>query len=92
MFHFNNILNTFSLRLYGVGHMVKDQSESDRGNPLPPLHRSLFLISSKGCFFIHHPMDRIAHNMTFVTPEKLIYTDIVLSINLKFYYGKHHDT
>ena len=34
---FNDALNTFYLRLYGVGHMVKDHSDSERGNPLPPL-------------------------------------------------------
>ena len=33
---FNDALNTFDLRLYGVGHMVKDHSDSERGNPLPP--------------------------------------------------------
>ena len=27
---FNNKLNTFCLRLYGVGHMVKDHSDSER--------------------------------------------------------------
>ena len=35
---FNDTLNTFYLRLYGVRHMVKDHSDSERGNPLPP-HR-----------------------------------------------------
>ena len=40
----------FYLRLYGVRHMVKDHTDSKRGNPLPP-HRLLFLISSK-CSFI----------------------------------------
>ena len=33
---FNDALNTFYLRLYGVRHMVKDPSDSDRGNPLQP--------------------------------------------------------
>ena len=33
---FNDTLNTFYLRLYGVGYMVKDHSDSERGNPLPP--------------------------------------------------------
>ena len=28
---FNDALNTFYLRLYGVGHMVKDHSEIERG-------------------------------------------------------------
>ena len=46
---FNDALNTFYLRLYGVRHMVKDHSDSERGKPLPP-HRLLFLISSKGSF------------------------------------------
>ena len=27
---FNNTLNTFYLRLYGIGHMVKDHSDSER--------------------------------------------------------------
>ena len=28
---FNDALNTYYLRLYGVGHMVKDHSDSQRG-------------------------------------------------------------
>ena len=28
---FNDALNTFYLRLYGVGHMVKDHLDSERG-------------------------------------------------------------
>ena len=46
---FNDALNTFYLQLYGVRHMVKDHSDSEKGNPLPP-HRLLFPISSKGSF------------------------------------------
>ena len=46
---FNNALNTFYLQLYGVTHMVKDHSDSERGNLQPP-HELLFLISSKGSF------------------------------------------
>ena len=37
---FNDALNTFYLRLYGVRYMVKDHSDSEKGNPLPP-HRLL---------------------------------------------------
>ena len=48
-FLFNDALNTFDLQLYGVRHMVKDHSDSEKGNPLPP--QSLFFpISSKGSF------------------------------------------
>ena len=38
---YNDALNTFYLRLYGVRHMVKDDSDSERGNPLLP-HKLLF--------------------------------------------------
>ena len=51
---FNDALNTFYLRLYGVRHMVKDHSDSEKGNPLPP-HRLLFPISSKGSFICTIP-------------------------------------
>ena len=56
---FNDVFNTFYLRLYGVGHMVKDHSNSERGNS-----HGLLL----GFFYMHHPTDRIAHTTTFVKP------------------------
>ena len=62
---FNDALNTFYLRLYGVRHMVKDHSDSEKGNPRPP-HRLLLSINSKGSFI--HPTDRITHTKAFVTP------------------------
>ena len=40
--------------------MVKNHSDSEKGNPLPP-------ISSKGSFICIIP-DRITHTMVFVTP------------------------
>ena len=51
---FNDTLNTFYLRLYGVRHMVKDHSDSEKGNPLPP-HRLLLSINSKGSFICTIP-------------------------------------
>ena len=51
---FNDTLNTFYLRLYGVRHMVKDHSDSERGNPLSP-HRLLLSINSKGSFICTIP-------------------------------------
>ena len=51
---FNDALNTFYLRLYDVGHMRKDHSDSERGNPLPS-HGLLFPISSKGSFICTIP-------------------------------------
>ena len=63
---FNDTLNTFYLRLYGVRHMVKDHSDSEKGNPLSP-HRLLLSINSKGYFICTIP-DRITHTTAFVTP------------------------
>ena len=54
MFLYNDTLNTFYLRLYGIRHMVKDHSDSEKGNPLPP-HRLLFTINSKGSFICTIP-------------------------------------
>ena len=51
---FNDALNTFYLRLYGIRHMVKNHSDSDQGNPLPP-HRLLLSINSKGSFICTIP-------------------------------------
>ena len=51
---FNDALNTFYLRLYGVRHMVKEHSDSEKGNPLPP-HRLLLSINSKGSFICTIP-------------------------------------
>ena len=46
---FNDAFNPFYLQLYGVGHMVKDHSDSESGNLLLP-HGLLFPINSKGSF------------------------------------------
>ena len=51
---FNDALSTFYLRLYGVRHIVKDHSDSEKGNPLPP-HRLLLPINSKGSFICTIP-------------------------------------
>ena len=57
---FNDALNTFYLGLYGVGHMIKDHSESERGNPLL-LHGLLFPIGSKGSFTCTIPQTVVEH-------------------------------
>ena len=58
---FNDALNTFYLWLYGVRHMVKDHSDSEKGNPLP-LHGPLFPINSKGS--IRRPIAPWANALT----------------------------
>ena len=61
----NDAFNTFYLRLYGVRHMVKDHSDSAKGNPLPP-HRLLVPINSKGSFIGTIP--QTGYTTAFVTP------------------------
>ena len=53
-------LTTHSTHFF-YGYMVKDHSDSEKGNPLPP-HRLLLSINNKG------PTDRITHTTAFVTP------------------------
>ena len=51
---FNDALNTFYLRLYGVGHMVKDHSDSERGNRCRHIGYT-FRNNSKGSFICNIP-------------------------------------
>ena len=52
----------FILQFCGVGDMVKNLSDSERGNLLLPLHGLLFLISSKGSFYApSHRQDSTYH-------------------------------
>ena len=67
MFLFYNALNTFYFRLYGMGHMVKDHSDSERGNPLSP-HRLLFPIINKGSFTLpSHRQDDTYHDLCYTS-------------------------
>ena len=70
---FNDALNTFYLRLYGVGHMVKDHSDRVRGIPHPP-HGLLFMISSKGSFNASsHGQDNTCHGICYTSRENIIW-------------------
>ena len=44
---FNDALNTFYLRLYGIGHMVKDHSDSERGR------KEMFYLTTHSTHFIY---------------------------------------
>ena len=46
---FNDALNAFYLRLYGVRHMVKDHSESERGKR----EREMFYLTTHSTHFIY---------------------------------------
>ena len=66
MFYLTTHSTHFYLRLYGVRHMVKDHTDSEKGNPLPP-HRLLLSINSKGSFICTIPQTGL-HIPLFVTP------------------------
>ena len=54
--------------IYTASHIyTTDHSDNESENPLPP-HELLFLISSKGSFYTHHPTYMIEHTTTSVTP------------------------
>ena len=48
MFYLTTFSIHYYLRLYGVGHMVKDNSDSERGNHFCHYIDYLFSINSKG--------------------------------------------
>ena len=67
VFVFNNALNTFYLRLYGVILMVKDHSDSEKGNQLPP-HRLLFrLIARVLLYASSHRQDNTYHGLCYTS-------------------------
>ena len=64
---FNDTLNTFYLRLYGVRHMVKDHSDSERGNQLLP-HRLLFPLAARVLLYApSHRQDSTYHNLCYTS-------------------------
>ena len=60
---FNDALNTFHLRLYGVRHMVKDHSDREKGNPLPP-HR---LTARVLLYAPSHRQDNTYHSLCYTS-------------------------
>ena len=62
MFYLTTHSTHFNTVKYGVGHVVKDHSDSKRGNPRPPNHQDN---GRPNCVY---PTDRIAHVAAFDTP------------------------
>ena len=56
---FNDALNTFYLRLYGVEHIVKNHSDCERENLLPP-HGLTFRLAARVLLYApsHRPHER----------------------------------
>ena len=69
---FNEALNTCYLRLYGVGHMVNNHSDYERGNPLPP-HGLPLPISSKCLLYAPlHIQDSTYHGLCYTSCTALV--------------------
>ena len=70
---FNDAFNTFYLRLYGVGHMVKNHSDSEREENLLPPHGLLFLINSKVFLYApSHRQDSTYHGICYTSRGALV--------------------
>ena len=69
---FNDALNTFYLRLYGVGHMEKDHSDSKRGNPLPPHGYSFRLTARVLLYAQSHRQDNTYHGLCYTSREVVL--------------------
>ena len=81
MFLFNDALNTFYLRLYGVEHMVKDHSDSERGNLLPP-HKLLFrLVAMVLLYASSHREDNSYHVLRYTSRGTLAYYRVRVKSN-----------
>ena len=65
---FNDALNTFYLRLYSVRHMVKDHSDSERGNPLPPHIGYSFRLTARVLLYApSHRQDNTYHGLCYTS-------------------------
>ena len=69
---FNDALNTFYLWLYSIRYIVNVHLDSERGNPLLPLHRLLFVISSKDLLYAPSlRQDSTCHGLCYTSCERL---------------------
>ena len=62
----NDAFNTFYLRLYGVGNIVKDYAAREK--PAAAALCFTLPINSKGYYYMHHVTGRTVHTTAFVIP------------------------
>ena len=75
---FNDALNTFYLRLYDIGHMVKDHSDSERGNLLPLHGHSLQLAARVLLYASSHRQDNTYHSLYYTSRGALAGTRLII--------------
>ena len=64
---FNDALNAFYLRLYGVGHMVKDHSDSKRVNQLSPQGLCFHVAARVILYASSHRQDSTYHSLCYTS-------------------------
>ena len=64
---FNDALNTFYLRLYGVRHMVKDHSDSEKENPCRHIGYSYRLTARVLLYAPSHRQDNTYHGLCYTS-------------------------
>ena len=64
---FNDAFNTICLQLYGIRHMVKDQSDSERGNQLQPPGYSFQLAAKILLYAPSHRQDSTYHGLCYTS-------------------------
>ena len=62
---FNDALNTFYLQLYGIRHMVKDHSDSEKGNPCRHIGYSYRLTARVLLYAPSHRQDSTYHGLCY---------------------------
>ena len=71
---FNDAINTFYLRLYGVRHMVKDHSDSEIGNPRRHIGCSFRLAARVILHGSSHRLNNTYHGLCYTSRGALVGT------------------
>ena len=82
-FLFNNALNTFYLRLYGIRHMVKDHSDSEKGNSCRHIVYSYRLTARVLLYAPSHRQDNTYHSLCYTSRGALAGTRNVYELRAK---------
>ena len=67
IFFFNDTLNTFYLWLYGIRYMVKDNSDSERGNCRRHMGYSFRLVARVLLYASSHRQGNTYHNLCYTS-------------------------
>ena len=93
---FKDALNTFYLRLYGVRHMVKDHSDSEKGKREKEREREMLFLTTHSTHFIYSYMasDIWLRTILIVRKERerernVIFNDALNTFYLQLYGVRH---